>query len=834
MPRGKPPSRRMYDEVAEEPTFHRQPKVTATPVPSDFPKLLDDSQWTQAATFSQDDKYSGPSQRIGRYYRQRLDELDGDGLEAKRMERTAPPSPLRPTIERKGWAAGLPCRPLLAPVDVSIDGMGEFGGAAGTGGPPPPLDASALGILQRQREAAEMASRGPYEGTRRQAHITDPSELQERVAAYIRDGIDASCLAPYNDAWLEAAMEQVPTELSGVPQEEVHARLHEMVDEIQGGYFDSVKGSMVEYVLKNKAEGSRLEITQPIPKFESTTFHPSQDPSVADAAMPHTHDSLALGAWHDSVLTGYESVEAGLVINHEGMLTMLELWTSYDHWRLCTLTGLPAISALELEKFKDMQQTHCERVVNILKKKWYPAVLDIFRNEGGADGQPSQEPPAALLSSVSTLMFNQLRGMLTASIDQLVEFFEERYSEEPTDAAVPPDEQLSSIAVGHRPLFLVRMTAEGDALKFTPTLPTLLKTVLGCIDHFVQMLNTVPRVEAELLKSNTGAPRLICVADTATEAIVINAKARLEALIKTNYEATERMLNVYNPFQYLLTAETEKKVVDFNAKVDKSLGDVTSEITKLSKAKIEVTKRSVAEIRFTLLTIDVSHVKQKLVARAEDLVDRMRQSVKAQFIGKGQELCSRYMDIFVRLGVHPSTEEEMVALEEYLAECEGLLRDLNSELNEARKSLRFLTEQEVGFETDQLQIIGDTWCWPSKVKPKVAECNKRLKAERNRAEEELTMKKERFIEELDEYVRQAEACKEWGDISRVSENCLAISTLQGKIAEAKERAEGINGEEELLGQPRSVFDQITQVSTAGPADRGGGRQGGGRGRAAAA
>jgi len=110
----------------------------------------------------------------------------------------------------------------------------------------------------------------------------------------------------------------------------------------------------------------------------------------------------------------------------------------------------------------------------------------------------------------------------------------------------------------------------------------------------------------------------------------------------------------------------------------------------------------------------------------------------------------------------------------------------------------------------------------------VAECNKRLKAERNRAEEELTMKKERFIEELDEYVRQAEACKEWGDISRVSENCLAISTLQGKIAEAKERAEGINGEEELLGQPRSVFDQITQVSTAGPADPPGG---GGRGAA---
>ena len=32
----------------------------------------------------------------------------------------------------------------------------------------------------------------------------------------------------------------------------------------------------------------------------------------------------------------------------------------------------------------------------------------------------------------------------------------------------------------------------------------------------------------------------------------------------------------------------------------------------------------------------------------------------------------------------------------------------------------FLTEQAVGFEPEQLTTIGDTWLWPSKIKPKVA------------------------------------------------------------------------------------------------------------------
>lgn len=266
-------------------TFHREPRVTATPAPDVFPELLDDAQWTQAATFAQGDKYTGPSERIGRYYRQRLDELDEEGLERKRAERTAPPSPLRPTIERKGWAAGLPCRPLmLSPVDVSEDVAGSSTDLGGT----------ALGLLKRQRDAKLQDEADPHAGTKRSAHITEPVAIEERMAAYVHAGIDPASLAPFNDAWMESAMEQVPTELNGVEPGEVEVMVGDMINEVHGDYFDAVKLSMVEYVLKSEVEGRRLEITEPTQKFELQTFHPSQDPSVAECAAPkvrHTRNT---------------------------------------------------------------------------------------------------------------------------------------------------------------------------------------------------------------------------------------------------------------------------------------------------------------------------------------------------------------------------------------------------------------------------------------------------------------------------------------------------------------------------------------------------------------
>ena len=130
-------------EGERETPFRRQPRINAAPEPSEYPALLDSSQWTRSATLPQNDHFTTPSQRIGRHYRQRLDEQNVEQLAQRRSERTAPISPLRPTIDRKGYAVGLACRPLLQPIGQEE----EY-----------PESTSMLGVIGRQCEADEEAT----------------------------------------------------------------------------------------------------------------------------------------------------------------------------------------------------------------------------------------------------------------------------------------------------------------------------------------------------------------------------------------------------------------------------------------------------------------------------------------------------------------------------------------------------------------------------------------------------------------------------------------------------------------------------------------------------
>ena len=451
-------------EGERETPFRRQPRINAAPEPSDYPALLDSSQWTRSATLPQNDHFTTPSQRIGRHYRQRLDEQNVEQLARRRTERTAPISPLRPTIDRKGYAVGLACRPLLQPIEQE-----EY-----------PESTSMLGVIGRQRQAEDQARQAVFQGTHREAHLSNADVLRQRLDNYVLAGVDESTLAPFNDEWADNAMEQVPSRLTGVPQETVAGMVDEMLSEVQEDYYTAVKTSMVRYVLKvpprllptparspppsllsparqNPAEARRVEIAAPPRPFELSTFHPSQDASVAACAAPLTHDSMSLGAWHQNVLNGFEGIDRTLAVNHDGMLQMLDLWGLYSHLLLCNVAPLPPTSPMEVDAFKDLQHSHCEKVVQALKKKWFPAVLEIFRREmqqqeevggggGGSEGSP-------LLAAVSTLMSNQLRGLLTASIQALVTFME-RYEQTAQEEADLHSELVHDIPGDRRPRVL--------------------------------------------------------------------------------------------------------------------------------------------------------------------------------------------------------------------------------------------------------------------------------------------------------------------------------------------------------------------------------------------
>jgi dynein heavy chain len=407
-----------------------------------------------------------------------------------------------------------------------------------------------------------------------------------------------------------------------------------------------------------------------------------------------------------------------------------------------------------------------------------------------------------LLSAVSALMFNQLRGLLTNSVKTYVSFLQQFT---PAD-----DRRTAEGSKGARALFTIKMLVEGEGCKFNPSAGSLAKTLLAILDHFVAMMNTLPRIEGELGR-HTAVGNLLAVC-TLDDELIAEAKADVQTVVEANMEATGEMLRRYAPYQYLLSAETEKRVEDFN-KSDHSLSEHTNEIQRFAKAAMEVGESAPDEVLFNLVCINASAVKQKVANRAHELALSLTAAIGSKFATRDAAICHQYQEMSARLMVHPSSDEEMVELERFVSDSKETLTDLNKELNAARKQLAFLVEHSYHFSDDELKLIGSTWLWPSRIKPLLDDCHKRLKEERNRSEDELNARKEKFVEELDEYVAAAEAFQTYGELSRINENVATLNKLLADIGGAKERAEQLNAEEELLGYAHTHFVQLEHVPT---------------------
>ena len=239
----------------------------------------------------------------------------------------------------------------------------------------------------------------------------------------------------------------------------------------------------------------------------------------------------------------------------------------------------------------------------------------------------------------------------------------------------------------------------------------------------------MPSADTPDLARGSGAAQKLLAVTALDDAVAVDARARLQAVVEKNFELTNLMVKAYSPYAWLLSAQTDRKIDDFNSQKH-NVTEVTAEIGTMNKAARDLAKRSLPDVRLNLNLVSCAAVRTKLTSRAEELAARMRGVIGAGFIKGAEGICTDYGDMYLRLSKNPETEEQMVELERYLAETEGILARLNAELNEGRKSLRFLIEQAFAFSEDELKLIGDTWHWPHKIKPKIAECQKKLKDER--------------------------------------------------------------------------------------------------------
>eukprot|EP00899_Mesostigma_viride_P012092 jgi/Mesvir1/20884/Mv07961-RA.1 len=445
-----------------------------------LPQLLSrDALFTQAVPcgVSADVIYRSPSNRIGMYYSPNAGHLDPGEVfkefnrEEKaerqdRKERAANREMLSPKVTRTldyspRYGPGVFGPPLppgtsprapVQPLSASIRSSAAGGGAASPSGTPPlsPFRQTSRAPLGNNNNNGVDASmdvdgggyaynaggngpngndpfrpsdalravltRSPGYGARRSVFPRRPMTptTKDRVADeviryqfYVEEGVEDSVLAPMKQEWVINAMELVPQQPRGtLSQETFEGVIYACLDEMRGDYLRSVKKSILDYTLRDERERKRLRLEN----MGELLSKPAPPPLV----LPFE--------WRQNVHYAREALAYNLhtLCPHVHELAML--WAGYELKYLLDVTSADFVEKLpfELADFVIWQRESIDKVKEALWKDWVPSAVHMFH----------RNPPYAangdvygFYNSVATLMSNQLRGMVTESIEAYRTFF---------------------------------------------------------------------------------------------------------------------------------------------------------------------------------------------------------------------------------------------------------------------------------------------------------------------------------------------------------------------------------------------------------------------------
>lgn len=81
-----------------------------------------------------------------------------------------------------------------------------------------------------------------------------------RYRQYVQNEISVDVIAPIRQYWLTHIIELIPGDLHAVEKEQIEYLIDSMLNEINKDYFDSVRKSILDYILKDENEMKRLGI----------------------------------------------------------------------------------------------------------------------------------------------------------------------------------------------------------------------------------------------------------------------------------------------------------------------------------------------------------------------------------------------------------------------------------------------------------------------------------------------------------------------------------------------------------------------------------------------
>ena len=173
-----------------------------------------------------------------------------------------------------------------------------------------------------------------------------------RYRQYVENEISVDVIAPIRQYWLTHIIELIPGDLHAVEKERIEYLIDTMLNEINKDYFDSVRKSILDYILRNEKEMKRIGIQQVLnqPIKWGNDYYKGIEPNEE---------------WKHNVMMARMLMSENLSICTQSTLELKKLWMDYNHHIFVDLPEERS-DPLSLNEFLSCQENQMTKVKNLL------------------------------------------------------------------------------------------------------------------------------------------------------------------------------------------------------------------------------------------------------------------------------------------------------------------------------------------------------------------------------------------------------------------------------------------------------------------------------------
>ncbi|XP_052285538.1 dynein axonemal heavy chain 12-like isoform X2 [Dreissena polymorpha] len=582
---------------------------------------------------------------------------------------------------------------------------------------------------------------------------------------FMKKCVESGPITPMQKEWAQKIVQMIPPALRSTPY--LRECVDELFEEIRTDFTASMKKSMVQHVLvKPEVKGLDGEVAGP----------PPEEPTGLDFSKP----------WHNDFMEAREKIRENLHMLHPSMQIVLNMCqTTLGNMILVDCSKFRSQGPMEFESLKNNIILDLEKTEDKLMHSWYPKIINIF-----SDKSTNFKASESFYNSLTTLVSNQLRDLITRTLDAYVALFD---LEDKT----------------RLPLLKMELTFDDEKMQFYPPSQDLEDTVLFVLKQICKTMQQVPTVQSWM----SGGTILFHTDASIADHILNKYIVKLKNAVKVNFEAPQQHLQSFvERYDYIVNGTAMAEIQKY-MEVEHKFAEYTEQIEKYRNLAKEIMGLPSIE-HFDMIRLDCEDLKRGLAEGSRNLANELLRRVSDDHRRENKLICEEFTTIQETSLKAPETSEELIEMISFVekARTQGMIT-LNERITQSKDRLAYLIDVFL-FSSDDIDLNCEVLTWPKRINPVFDRNEELIEKSKQKGEKGLMEKREKVMLELEKLRTRVDEFNDYGELDMMQQYVSDVRAVQKRVADVSNEIMWINKEEQLYKYPVTAYPDVEEITNA--------------------